>query len=282
MQARRTYQVKEVAQLSGVSIRALHHYDAIGLLTPSLRTAAGYRLYDGDDLLRLQQILIGRELGLSLEDIRRSLDDPSFDRRRALLEQREALGRRARHTAEMIGAIDAAILLIDRDHDARIVAEVCDAPGRASLHEGEGMSMSSNVDLKEIFDGFDPDQYAHEAEQRWGGTDAYEASIQRTKSYGEADWQKFKEEQGSIYADAVVAMKLGRGPSDPTAMDVAERHRLSIDRWFYPCSPRKHCGLADLYEADERFRGNIDQHAAGLAAFLSAAIRANAQRSASK
>jgi DNA-binding transcriptional MerR regulator len=282
MQSRRTYQVKEVAQLSGVSIRALHHYDAIGVLTPSLRTAAGYRLYDGDDLLRLQQILIGRELGLSLEDIRRSLDDPSFDRRRALLEQREALRRRARHTAEMIGAIDAAILMIDRDHDARIVAEVCDAPGGASLHEEEDASMSSNVDLKEIFDGFDPDQYAHEVEQRWGGTDAYEVSIQRTRSYSEADWQKFKEEQGSIYADAVVAMKLGRGPSDPAAMDVAERHRLSIDRWFYPCSPRMHCGLADLYEADERFRGNIDQHAAGLAAFLSAAIRANAQRAASK
>ena len=81
MQSRRHYQVKEVAELSGLSIRALHHYDAIGLLTPSLRTAAGYRVYDDDDLLRLQQILIGRELGLSLEDIRRSLDDPSFDRR---------------------------------------------------------------------------------------------------------------------------------------------------------------------------------------------------------
>ncbi len=76
MQSRRHYQVKEVAEQSGVSIRALHHYDAIGLLVPSLRTAAGYRLYSADDLLRLQQILIGREIGLSLEEIRRSLDDP--------------------------------------------------------------------------------------------------------------------------------------------------------------------------------------------------------------
>ena len=77
----RTYQVKDVARLTGVSVRTLHHYDAIGLLVPGARTAAGYRLYTESDLLRLQQILIGRELGLPLEEIRRSLDDPRFDRK---------------------------------------------------------------------------------------------------------------------------------------------------------------------------------------------------------
>ena len=91
MPTRRTYQVKQVARLTGLTIRTLHHYDAIGLLAPSARSAAGYRLYDDDDLLRLQQILIGRELGLSLEAIRRSLDDPRFDRRQALLAQRTEL-----------------------------------------------------------------------------------------------------------------------------------------------------------------------------------------------
>jgi DNA-binding transcriptional MerR regulator len=95
MPTRRTYQVKEVASLAGLTIRALHHYDSIGLLVPSARSAAGYRLYADDDLLRLQQILIGRELGLSLEAIRRSLDDPRFDRREALLAQRAELGARA-------------------------------------------------------------------------------------------------------------------------------------------------------------------------------------------
>jgi DNA-binding transcriptional MerR regulator len=271
----RHYQVKEVAELSGLSIRALHHYDAIGLLTPSFRSAAGYRLYDADDLLRLQQILIGRELGLPLEDIRRSLDDPSFDRRRALLTQRAALERRTQHTAEMIHAIDAAIAMIDGAHDAEIVEQVCDAPSSgASFTEQEG----TTVGMKKIFDGFDPDQYADEAKQRWGGTDAYKVSMRRTKSYTEADWKRFKEEQSSIYADAVAAMRSGKGPDDPAAMDAAERHRLSIDRWFYPCSRQMHCGLADMYEADQRFQENIDKHAAGLTTFLSAAIRANAQR----
>ena len=278
MQSRRTYQVKEVAILSGVSVRALHHYDAIGLLVPGLRTAAGYRLYGGDDLLRLQQILIGRELGLSLEQIRRSLDDPSFDRRRALLTQREALRCRAEHTSEMIGAIDAAIAMIDRDNDARIVEEVCDAPRSATSNDDEGATMNGKVDLKKIFDGFDPDEHAAEAQQRWGRTDAYEASMKRTKSYTEADWLKLKEEQGAIYADAFAALKAGTSPADTIAMDVAERHRLSIDRWFYPCSTRMHCGLAEMYESDERFRENIDEHGAGLTAFLSAAIRANAKR----
>jgi len=104
MASRRTYRVKEVAEITGVSVRTLHHYDAIGLLVPGGRSEAGYRLYDDEDLLRLQQILIGRELGLTLEAIGRSLDDPAFDRRQALLAQRRELERRAEETAEMIRA----------------------------------------------------------------------------------------------------------------------------------------------------------------------------------
>src|SRR5262245_28310993 len=111
--AKRTYLVKEVAALSGVTVRALHHYDELKLLTPSGRSDAGYRLYSDDDLLRLQQILIGRELGLSLEAIRRSLDDPGFDRRAALVAQRAELAARAGRAADMIRSIDAALAALD-------------------------------------------------------------------------------------------------------------------------------------------------------------------------
>ena len=83
--------MKDVARLAGVSVRTLHHYDSIGLLVPAIRTDAGYRRYTDADLLRLQQILIGRELGLSLEEIRRSLDDPRFDRKAVLLEQKNRM-----------------------------------------------------------------------------------------------------------------------------------------------------------------------------------------------
>src|SRR5687767_3659790 len=111
MKARRTYKVKDVARIAGVSIRTLHHYDDIGLLAPKTRTAAGYRLYNDEDLLRLQQILIGRELGLSLEDIRRSLDDPHLDRRKLLVAQRELLAKRAHQANAMINAVDAALAI---------------------------------------------------------------------------------------------------------------------------------------------------------------------------
>ena len=258
----RQYQVKEVAEQSGVSIRALHHYDAIGLLVPSLRTAAGYRLYSEGDLLRLQQILIGRELGLPLEEIRRSLDDPSFDRRRALLEQRAALARRAEQTSEMLRAIDAAIAVLDG----------------ASLDGGGNEREGTTMDYKKLFNGFDPSKYEDEVKQRWGHTEGYKASAKRAASYTEEDWKRCMAEQGAIYADAVAALNAGKKPDDAAVMDVAERHRLAIDRWFYPCNTKMHCGLADMYEADERFRAFFEGHAKGLAAFLSAAIRANAQR----
>lgn len=248
MTSRRTYQVKEVAALAGVSVRALHHYDEIGLLVPSARTAAGYRLYDDGDLLRLQQIAIGRELGLSLEEIRRSLDDPDFDRRRALLDQRAQLQARAQQTAEMIRAIDRALDALEED----------------------------TVDPKELFGGFDPARYEDEARARWGHTEAYRVSAERTKGYTRADWERVRDENAAIYADAVAALRAGTPPDDPAALALAERHRRSIDRWFYPCSPAMHARLADMYEADDRFRASIDAHGEGLTTFLVAAIRAAA------
>jgi MerR family transcriptional regulator, thiopeptide resistance regulator len=257
--SRRTYQVKEAAELSGVSVRTLHHYDEIGLLVPKRRTEAGYRLYDDHDLLRLQQILIGRELGLPLEEIRRSLDDPSFDRRRALVVQRQQLQQRARQTEAMIRAIDAALAVLDGD-----------AGG-----EREGTTM----DMKQIFDGFDPAEYEKEAEQRWGDTDAYKESMERTKRYSADDWKRLAAEQGAVYADLAAAMKAGKQPSDDEVLEIVERHRLLIDRWFYPCSPAMQLGLAGLYENDPRFAANIDKYGDGLTGFLVEAIRENARRS---
>src|SRR5687768_4616007 len=132
MKRQRTYRVSEVAHIAGISVRTLHYYDELGLLVPRGRTGAGYRLYDDDDLLRLQQILICREQGLALEEIRRWLDDPRFDRRQALLAQKRELQKRAQHTSEMIRAIDAALTV---------------------LEDGSG---EQHMDMKQIFDGFDP------------------------------------------------------------------------------------------------------------------------------
>ena len=249
----RTYQVKDVARLAGVSIRTLHHYDAIGLLVPGARTAAGYRLYTDADLLRLQQILIGRELGLPLEDIRRSLDDPRFDRKTSLLEQRDRLRERARQTEAMIRAIDVALAAGER--------------GR-----------KGDVNMEKLFEGFPASDYEEEARSRWGTSDAFVESERRTRRYTADDWKALRAEQAAIYDAAYSALKAGTSPTDTAVMDLAERHRQSIDRWFYPCSHAMHRGLASMYESDERFRDGIDRHGEGLTAFLAEAIRANAAR----
>ena len=250
MARRRTYQVKEVAELSGVSVRALHHYDELGLLVPQGRTDAGYRLYNDEDLLRLQQILIGRELGLSLEEIRSSLDDASFDRKGMLVRQRAELTKRVQQATAMLSAVERALTLLEE--------------------EGEGMNM------KDIFDGFEPSKYEAETQARWGETDAYPESKRRTARYTKEDWQRMATEQSSIYADAYQALVAGKLPSDPEVLDVAERHRLSIERWFYPCSPAMHRALSLMYEQDPRFAESIDQNRPGLTPFLAAAIRENA------
>ena len=250
----RTFQVKDVAGIAGVSVRTLHHYDAIGLLVPELRTDAGYRVYTDADLLRLQQILIGRELGLSLEEIRRSLDDPGFDRMAALLDQRERLRERVQQTEAMIRAVDAALAELD------------------------GHKEDAEMNMKDLFQGFDPSQYEDEARRQWGTSDAFVEAEQRTSRYTPDDWKALGAEQRAVYDDAYAALKAGKTPTDEAVMDIAERHRLSIDRWFYPCSHGMHCGLASMYECDDRFRQSIDTHREGLTTFLVEAIRANAAR----
>lgn len=252
MAALRTYRIAEVAALAGVTVRALHHYDEIGLLTPSIRSKAGYRLYTERDLLRLQQIMIQRELGLPLEHIRRVLDDPTFDLRAALLAQKTALEQRAAQTRALLDAVNAAL-----EHVAS-----------PDVHPEK-----RNETMQDLFRGFDYERYEDETQRRWGQTDAYKESARRTKSYTADDWQRFSEEQNRVYAELAALLKAGVGPGEPKTQDAIERHRSLIDRWFYPCNRDMHANLASMYEADSRFEHNIDKFEPGLTRFLVAAIR---------
>jgi MerR family transcriptional regulator, thiopeptide resistance regulator len=246
--------VSQVAKLTGITVRTLHHYDEIGLLRPSGRTEAGYRLYADEDLVRLQQVLFFRELGFPLEEISRMLSDPSFDLRSALLMQRRMLTERKTRVEALIDAVEAAL-------DA--------------LEEGRTMNKE---EMFEVFGDFDPAKYEDEARQRWGNSDAYKESMRRTKRYTKADWLKVKEENGRIYGLFAECMKAKLPPSDARAMDAAEEHRQSIVRWFYPCSHQMHVGLGELYISDGRFTENIDRFGAGLAQYMRDAIRENAKR----
>lgn len=245
------YHVRDLARITKVTVRTLHHYDRIGLLVPAGRTAAGYRLYDRGDLLRLQEILLLRELGMSLEEIQRVLDDPARDRRAALLAQREELRRRADEVAGMLRSVDAALRALEGDE---------------------------TMNAENLFEGFDPARYEAEAEARWGDTPAHAEAARRTKGYGAEDWAELKDEAAGILARLADAMAAGTPADAAEVMDLADEHRAHIDRWFYPCSREMHAGLAGMYEADPRFAATFEAVAEGLTAYLVTAIRANQAR----
>ena len=245
--------VGELARLARVSVRTLHHYDAVGLLPPSGRSEAGYRLYAAPDLERLQQILLFRELGFALAEIRRIMLDPQFDRRRALAAQRTLLAARAGRLETMLSAVDAAL----------------DAAQR-------GIAMQAD-ELFEAFGDFDPRDYDEEVRRRWGTTDAYAESARRTAAYSKADWQALKAESDDITADFVAALDRGSAPDDPAVQAIVDRHFRHLTRWFYTPTPEMYAGLGDLYVNDPRFTRNLDKARKGLAAFQRAAMRTYAQ-----
>lgn len=248
------YTVSDVARLAHVSVRALHHYDDIGLLTPARRSPAGYRLYVEADLRRLHEILLFRELGVTLEAIHQLLDAPDAERASALRQHRAQLDERLRQAHAVIRAVDVAIDALER---------------------------GTTMDRDKVFEGFgdfDHAQYAEEAEQRWGDTAAFRESQKRAKKYSKEDWARIKEEGEAVMTSFAELLRAGAKPTDTAVLEAAERHRQHITRWFYPCDYTMHAGLADMFVADSRFGDYFEKRGEGLTGFVAAAIRANAER----
>ncbi|MFG2060430.1 MerR family transcriptional regulator [Micromonospora sp. NPDC048871] len=246
------YTVGQVAKLAGVTVRALHHYDQIGLLSPSGRTAAGYRRYSEADLERLQLVRYYRELGFPLEQIAEILADPAGDRDAHLRRQHELLTVRIKRLQEMVTAIEFAM-------------------------EASKLNIPLTPQERfEVFGDFEPEAHAEEAEQRWGGTQEFRESNRRVSGYAKADWLRIKEESEDWGRRMVALMASGAPADSPAAMELAEEHRQHISRWFYECSYEIHTGLADMYVADERFLAHYEAMAPGLGAYLNEAIHANA------
>jgi hypothetical protein len=131
---------------------------------------------------------------------------------------------------------------------------------------------------RELFGGFRPSDHAQEAEERWGGTEAYEQSRRRVADYTKKDWLQLQREGDAINHELLQLMAQGVPAADAAAMDAAERHRAHITKWFYECSPQMHAGLGQMYVADRRFTESIDQAGEGLAQYLSEAIAATTER----
>ncbi|HET7399433.1 MAG TPA: MerR family transcriptional regulator [Intrasporangium sp.] len=248
-----TYTVGRVAELLGVTVRTLHHYDEIGLLAPSDRSRAGYRLYTDADLTRLQQIVVYRRLELPLDEIAALLADGA-DAADHLRRQRATVMSRLGELQELVAAIDRA------------------------LEREMGNQPATPEEMKELFgDGFG-DEYEQEAQERWGDTDAWTQSAERTRRYTKADWQQVKAEMDAAHEAFASAKRAGLPPTSTEAMDAAEQHRQHIHHRFYDLSHEAHRGLADLYVSDARFTKTYDDVEPGLAAYVRDAIHANSHR----
>ena len=239
------YTVAEVSRMAGVSIRTLHHYDAIGLLKPAQLTGAGYRLYDEASLRRLQSILLLRELEFPLKQIGALLASPDFDPQAALEEQIRLLQLRLAHTQRLI---DLA----------------------RSLQQGGSTIMPTDFTA---FDKAEQQQYAREALERWGGTDAYKEYSQKQKAAPAGSMDAAGKQLLALLAE-LGGCRAG-GPQSAAAQQKVAQLQAFITAHYYTCTDEILQGLGRMYTADERMRRNIDAAGGeGTAAFAGAAIEA--------
>ncbi len=246
--------VGAVADLTGVSVRTLHHYDHIGLVVPTVRTPAGYRGYTDADIQRLHLVLVYRSVGMPLDEIRALLDDSSADvlqhpgRQHALLlEQAERL-----------------------QHTIKAVEELMNA-------HRKGIQLTAEEQVEIFGTTAFGEEYAAEAEERWGETDAWKQSQQRVSRFTKQDWIAIKAEGDTLLEALAQAKRDGVAPGSAHANDLAARHRASIDR-FYDCGDEMHRNLAEMYLADDRFTRYYDDVEPGLAEFLHGIVIASIDR----
>lgn len=245
-----SYTVSQLGDLAGVSVRTLHYYDEIGLLAPSWVADNGYRYYDEAAVLRLQQILLYRELGLPLAEVGPLLDAPDFDVLAALREHRAALQARIRRLTDLIDTVDNTM--------------------RHLMGE-------SNMDEKKLFVGFDEEEekrYVAEAREEWGAEEV-DASYRRWNSYSAQQKAAIQAEGSEIYRELAAAMP--EGPESPAAQALVARWHDHM-RYFYEPSVERLRGLGQLYVDDPRFAANFRELAPGLPEFLNRAITAYCDR----
>lgn len=253
-----SYSVGQVAAFAGVTVRTLHHYDKTGLLSPSDRSQAGYRLYGDADLVRLQQILFYRELGFPLDEIAAIFKDPQAN---AL----ERLRARQRQLGEEIARLQRLVEVAER------AIEV----------QNTGVSLTPQERF-EVFGEITFDlSYAAEAELKWAHSEGQREAMARAAAHTKEDWRLLMGEAAAWRAELLAAFDEGEPSDGERAMDLAEEHRLHISRWFTSCPPDMHRRIADDFVADPRAFALVvppSQQRPGLAAYTCQAVHANAAR----
>ena len=237
-------QIKEFAKLTGVSVRTLHYYDEIGLLKPAFVDAQnGYRFYDENSLLRMQEILFYRELDFPLKSILEILSSPDYDKQKALAEQRKLLELKKERLERIIDALDGA------------------TKGMVT------MTAFDNSDYETA-----RKQYEAEAKQRWGETDAYKEHAEKTAKYTKDKWQAVNDGLMVIFTKFAECMKNCNTADSDDAQALVKELQNYITENYYTCTKEILAGLGQMYVADERFRNNIDKYGDDTAEFVEAAI----------
>lgn len=239
------FSVRQLADMAGVSARTLHYYDEIGLLRPQRNPDNGYRIYDRAALLRLQQILFLRELGLSLEEIQAVLDQPDFNLVQSLEAHKEALHTRKVRLERLIQTVQRTINYLK---------------GTIDMEE------------KNLFDGFSEEkqrEYEKQVEEKYGNK-YLNISQQRWGSYPEEKKKAILAEGNQVYLDMVKAIPAG--PESAQAQEGIARWHQHM-RNFYDPTPEIMLGLGDGYNNDPAFREVFDRFHSELAPFMRESIR---------
>ncbi|MES9542820.1 MULTISPECIES: MerR family transcriptional regulator [unclassified Actinomadura] len=244
--------VGRAAALVGVTVKTLHHWDAVGLVRPSGRTAAGYRVYSGEDVARMHRVLVYRELGLPLAEIGRLLDDPGTDARDHLRRQRAQLAERISRLQAMASSVDRLMEALDT-----------------------GMPLPPEEQIAIFGDDWRP-ALVEEAGERWGGSAQWAQYAERAAGMTPADWKEVAAETAVLEADLAAAMGAGAEPGSAEANVLAERHRALISRYF-DCTHSMQVCIGRSFGADPRFAEHYDASAPGLGAWLREVIFANAR-----
>lgn len=244
------YKIKQFADLVGVSVRMLRHYDKIGLLVPqNVNKFNNYRYYGEKNLTSIQQILFFKELDFSLQEIKAIINDSSFDPLDALSMQRNLLSLKKQRLENMVEFIDDLII---------------NNTGEFNMAKIKQAMNNDNFNQQKL-------AYAKEAKDKWGDSDSYKQSQSRMAKYSKQDIENLNQQQAKLYQELAGLMPLG--VEDSQVQKKIHQARMFISDNWYDCSTKQFAALGDMYVADERFKANIDQHGAGLATFLNNAIQ---------
>jgi DNA-binding transcriptional MerR regulator len=245
------WSIQDLAKAAGTTSRTLRHYGELGLLTPSRVGANGYRYYDAAALVRLQRILLLRDLGLGLSAIAGVLEG-----------ERDTSAALRTHLR---------VLELEQARLARQIASV-----RTTLRKTEG---GEDLMAEEVFDGFDHTQYKDEVVERWG-QEAYDGGDSWWRSLPAADKRRFQHDQLDIAKAFGAAKAAGLEPGGDDVQAITARHYewVAIGWQGRRPSADAFAGLGEMYVADPRFAANYDRHAAGGAAFVRDAMKVYADR----